>query len=111
MVKSLLESWKASRALNFHSEPHKPYLCDILRELRDNIVLKEAENGKARKLTNLADYWQTCEAYWTHVYDLGHVQESTLESLGITVESRSLQAVETGEQLYTKDDVYQIRQG
>ena len=56
MVKSLLETWKANHALNLHSEAHKDYPYDVLRDLRDDIVQKEADNGKARKLTTLDEY-------------------------------------------------------
>ena len=63
MIKSLLEQWKAAHALTLHSEAHKPYPCDTVWELRDSIVEKKADNAKAQKLTSLAEYWATCEAY------------------------------------------------
>lgn len=109
MIKALLESWKAAHALNLHVEMHKPYPFDSVRELREELAATEANNDKARKITTLLEYYAIYEAHWTNVYDLGHVQETTLEALGIPIETKVLQAVEAGERLYTEDDVKQLK--
>ena len=81
MIKALLESWKAAHALNLHVEMHKPYPCDSVRELREELAATEANNGKAHKVTTLLEYYAVYDAHWTNVCDLGHVQRTTLEDL------------------------------
>ena len=90
MIEAMLESWKAAHALNLHAEMHKPYPCDSVRKCREDLASGEANNEKARKVVTLVEYWDIYEAHWTHTYDLGHTQETTLEARGIPVETKTL---------------------
>ncbi len=109
MIKSLLNSWKASHATNLHEEMHKPYPCEMVKQIRENYASGEAKGGRAPKIVTLDEYFDIYEAHWTYVYDLGTQQETTLSALGITFEARTLQAVEEGERLYTEDEVKQLK--
>ena len=109
MIKSLLSSWKASHATNLHEEMHKPYPCEMVKQIREVYASGEAKGGRAPKIVTLDEYYDIYEAHWTYVYDLGTQQETTLSALGITFEARTLQAVEEGERLYTEDDVKQLK--
>ena len=35
MIKSLLSSWKASHATNLHEKMHKPYPCEMVKQIRE----------------------------------------------------------------------------
>ena len=109
MVKSLLESWKASHALTLHNQLREQYPCGSVHKLRGELAAAEAGNGKANKIATLDEYFAIYDAYWTEVYDLGHIQETTFESYGIPFETRALQALEAGERLYTEDEVRQLK--
>ena len=109
MIKSLLESWKAAHAITLHVEMHRPYPCESVHKLREELAATEASNDKANKIPTLSEYYDVYEAHWTNVYDLGHVQGTTLEAYGIPFETKTLQAVEAGERLYTEDEVRQMK--
>ncbi len=57
MIKSLLKSWKVAHALTLHAEMHKPYPCESVRKLREELAATEASNDKANKITTLPEYY------------------------------------------------------
>ena len=54
---------------------------------------RRSQGRKGPKVATLQEYWDIYEAYWTYIYDLGHVQ--------VTIH-------EAGERLYTEDEVKQM---
>ena len=109
MIKSMFEKWGAKHSFLLHVQVHSKWPHAMIASIRDSVVKREPSEGQQKKVATLDDYWLVTEEYWTALYDLGHTTVTTLDSLGVNVDSKHLGSMGMSERLYDESELLEIK--